>query len=125
MRNRAGLELLDLDEHAVAGAEPDNDARHAQQERLDPELHQLALEIVQVPVRADLGRRLELHPGGRRAGHGGFGVPYWGREVSVFAFRAEAWYTCDTRTRGWRAGWEGGRIRTTVDFAAKAEHRLA
>lgn len=56
------VELLDALEDALAGAEADDDGGHAEEEGLDPPLHELALEVVAVAVAADLGRGLELHP---------------------------------------------------------------
>ena len=74
-RYAAGLELLELDEDTVAGPEADDDLWHAKQERLDPELHELALKVVHVAVRADLGRRLELDPVDRLPWYVGLRVP--------------------------------------------------
>lgn len=54
VRDGRDVEILEPLQHAVARAEPDNDARNAQQERLDPELEQLALEVVAVAVVAHL-----------------------------------------------------------------------
>jgi hypothetical protein len=70
-----GLDLLELLEDAVLGAEPDDDLGHAEQEGLDPELHELALKVVHVAVVADRGARLELDPVGRRSRDHGLGVP--------------------------------------------------
>lgn len=56
------LNLVDINEDALAGAEADNDLRDAEEEGLDPVLHELAVEVLQVVGPADLYRRLELNP---------------------------------------------------------------
>lgn len=56
------LYLVDIDEHPVAGAETDNDLGDAEEEGLNPELHELAMEVLHVVGAADLGRRLEFDP---------------------------------------------------------------
>lgn len=57
--------------------EPDDDARHAEQEGLQPELEELAVEVLEVAVvaRTQLGRGLELDPVDRGADFRGLGVP--------------------------------------------------
>ena len=71
-----GLDLLELGEDAGLGAEADDDLGHAQQVRLDPEPHELALEVVHPPLVPDLRARLELHPVRRRAPFRRLRVPY-------------------------------------------------
>lgn len=75
------LELLDVDEDAVAGAESDHDLGDAEEEGLDPVLHKLAVEGVHVALAADLDAGLELDPVDGVALFGGLGVPDCGKCV--------------------------------------------
>ena len=43
------------DEDAIAGTETDDDAWHAEKERLDPVLHEFAVEILHIARVANLG----------------------------------------------------------------------
>lgn len=61
------VNLLDLGEDAIPGAEAHDDLGHAEEEGLDPELHELAVEHVVIVRPADLVRGLELDPVDGRA----------------------------------------------------------
>lgn len=74
-RYRGDVDLLQLLEDPVPGPEPDDDLGHAEEEGLDPELEQLALEVLPVPVVADVNGGLELDPVDGVASLGRFGVP--------------------------------------------------
>lgn len=69
------LNLLDVDEDAVASAEADDDFGHAEEEGLDPVLHELAVEGFHVAGVADLRARFELDPVDGGAFFVGFAVP--------------------------------------------------
>lgn len=56
------LHVLGADEDAVTGAEADDDAWDAEEEGLDPVLHELAVEALHVAGVSDLCRCLELYP---------------------------------------------------------------
>lgn len=70
LRNIMRLNLLDFHQHAIPRAEPNYNLGHAQQKRLNPVLHELAVEIVHVPGGPDLRTSLELNPVNRLAGLG-------------------------------------------------------
>jgi hypothetical protein len=53
---------LGADQDTVAGTETDDDSWDAEEEGLDPELHELAVEALHVAWVSDLCRRLELYP---------------------------------------------------------------
>lgn len=77
VRDGGDVELLEVLQDALAVAEADDDARHAEEERLDPEFAQLALEVGLIAVVADFGRCFELDPVDGCAGRAfGLGVPY-------------------------------------------------
>lgn len=56
------LKLLHVDQDAVDRAEADDDLGDAEEERLDPVLHELLVEVDHGFVAADLARGLELDP---------------------------------------------------------------
>jgi hypothetical protein len=53
---------LDVPEDAVSVAETDNDLGHAEEEGLNPVLHEFPIKRELVVLAADLGARLELYP---------------------------------------------------------------
>lgn len=61
------LNLVDVNENTIAGAEANNDLGDAEKEGLDPVLHQLPMEGVHVARRTDLDARLQLDPVDRAA----------------------------------------------------------
>lgn len=69
------LNLVDIDEYAVPGPEADDDLGDAEEEGLDPVLHELAMEALHVLGAPDLGCGLELDPVDRPALFCRFGVP--------------------------------------------------
>lgn len=69
------LNLFRLDQYTVPGAKPNYDFRNAQEERLDPVLHEFAMEIVHVTGGSNFRRRFEFYPVYGLAWFG-FGVPY-------------------------------------------------
>lgn len=77
VRYARDFDLLEALEDTPLRAKADNNFRHAEEEGLDPELHEFALKVVAVAVVADLSRGLELNPIDRCAGLG-LGIPYFG-----------------------------------------------
>lgn len=70
------LNLLDICEDAITRAEADDDLWDAQQEGLDPILHEFAVEVFYVAVVADLGCCFELDPVDGASFVLRLGVPY-------------------------------------------------
>jgi hypothetical protein len=70
------LNLLDVDEDAVPRAEADDDLWDAQEEGLDPVLHELAVKAFYVTAVADLGGGFELDPVDGASFFLGLSVPY-------------------------------------------------
>lgn len=84
------LNLLDVGEDAVAVAEADNDFGDAEEEGLDPELHELAVEVVDIAVVANGEAGLELDPVCGSALFLGFRVPdclWWRTTLSISVFK--------------------------------------
>ena len=81
VRDAGRLDLIDAAQDAVAVAHADHDLGHAQQERLQPELEELAVEVLDIAGAAHLGRCLELDPFYWGAGLEGLGVPDWGGQL--------------------------------------------
>lgn len=77
LRNTLRLNLLDLNQDAVSCAKSHYNLGDAKEERLDPELHELAVEIVEIAGGADLHGGFELDPVDGLTG-GWFRVPYFG-----------------------------------------------
>lgn len=71
-----GAELLGLDKQSILCAEAHNDLWNAEEEGLDPELHELTLKVVGLAIILDHCRRLELHPVDWIALSPWFVVPY-------------------------------------------------
>lgn len=69
------LNLVDAGEDAVPRAKADDNFGYAQEESLDPVLHELAMEVLHVIGPPDLGRGLELDPVDSAALLFGFGIP--------------------------------------------------
>lgn len=76
LRNRMRLNLLHMHENPIPCAKADNNLRDPKKEGLDPEFHELAMEIIDVAGGADFLGRLELDPVDGFAG-GWFDVPYY------------------------------------------------
>jgi hypothetical protein len=75
-------------------AHADDDLWHPEQEGLEPELHQLPVEVIQVSITADLGAGFEFDPIDRRAIFCRLRVPDFDREYrgsAAFNMRKNSW----------------------------------
>lgn len=74
-RNVFNVDFLYPLQDTITRSETDNDLGHAEKERLDPELHELAVKVAPIAVAAYFRRGLQLYPTYGIAGLG-LGVPY-------------------------------------------------
>lgn len=119
LRDSLCLDLVEVDEDPVAGAEADDDLGHAEQKGLDSVLHELAVKDVHVPVTPDLGARLQLDPVDGRTLLRGLGVPDLGASLATSTNRRQSaaatyWRQPRLRDTGWLCRFRCGRWSSTV-----------